>query len=164
MFPNSSLTWTVSLYHTCHNNSMICLLITTNILFYWVNADENGLLHVFSTGNLLNSRSLWQTRACAKEWKCAVHMSTKVAGQVFFFTAKDVDFMHFYIILKYVNIHNILLEISVSKQSILISGLPVEQILKLLLDWNKQGIRFVDSPPYALYGRKVEIVLCILTD
>ncbi len=100
LFPNPSLTWTVSLYHTWHNNGMICLLITTKTLFYWANADENGFLHIFSTGNLLNSRELWQTRTCAKEWKCTVHMSTKVAGQVFFIlhrriTAKGVDFMHF---------------------------------------------------------------------
>ncbi len=84
LFPNPSLTWTVSLYHTCHNNGMICLLITTKRLFYWANADENDFLHVFSTGNLLNSCALWQTHACAKEWKRAIHMSTKVAGQVFF--------------------------------------------------------------------------------
>ncbi len=83
LFPSPSLTWTESLYHTCHNNGMI-LLITTKTLFYWANADENGFLHVFSTGNLLNSRALWQTRACAKERKRAVHMSTKVADQVFF--------------------------------------------------------------------------------
>ncbi len=84
LFPNPSLTWTVSLYNTCHNNGMICLLITTKTLFYWANAKENGFLHVFSTGNLLNSRVLWQTCACAKERKHAVHMSTKVAGHVFF--------------------------------------------------------------------------------
>ncbi len=78
LFPNPSLTRIVSIYHTCHNNGMICLLITTKTLFYWANADENGFLHVFSTGNLLNSRS------CAKERKRTVHMSTKVAGQVFF--------------------------------------------------------------------------------
>ncbi len=84
LFPNPSQTWTVSLYHTCHNNGMICLLITRKTLFNWANADENGFLHVFSTENLLNSRALWQTRAWAKERKRTVHMSTKVAGQVFF--------------------------------------------------------------------------------
>ncbi len=84
LFPNPLLTWTVSLYNTCHNNGMICLLITTKTLFYWANANKNGFLHVFSTGNLLNSHVLWQTRTCTKERKRAVRMSTKVAPQFFF--------------------------------------------------------------------------------
>ncbi len=94
LFPNPSLTWTVSSYHTCHNNGMICLLITTKTLFYWANAHENGFLHVFSTGNLLNSRALWQTHAWAKERKRTVHMSTKVAGQVFFILHRERHRFH----------------------------------------------------------------------
>ncbi len=84
LFPNRSLTWTVSLYHTCHNNRMICLLITTKTLFYLANADENGFLHIFSKENLLNPRTLSQSGVCMKERKRAVHMSPKLAGQVFF--------------------------------------------------------------------------------
>ncbi len=45
------------------------------------------------TGNLLNSRALWQSRACAKEWKHAVYMSTQTFSTQF--TAKDIDFLHF---------------------------------------------------------------------
>ncbi len=58
LFPNPSLTRTVSLCHTCHNNSMICPLIRTKTSFYWANADENGFLHIFSTENILNSHAL----------------------------------------------------------------------------------------------------------
>ncbi len=63
---------------------MISSLITTKTLFYWANADENGFLHVFSTENFLNSCTLSESRTGVKERKRAVHMSTKVAGQVFF--------------------------------------------------------------------------------
>ncbi len=49
---------------------------------------ENGFLNVFSIGNLLNSCTLWQYCTSAKEWKCAVKMSTqKFSTQVF--TTKD---------------------------------------------------------------------------
>ncbi len=62
-------------------------------LFYWANDCENVFLNVFSTGNLLNSRVLWQSRACTKERKHAVYMLTQTFSTQF--TTKDIDFLHF---------------------------------------------------------------------
>ncbi len=91
--PNQSLTWIVSLFHIRCKDCVIIMLITIKTLFYWANAYENGFLNVFSTGNLLNSRTLWQSRAWAKERKHTVYMSTQTLSTQF--TAKDIDFLHF---------------------------------------------------------------------
>ncbi len=69
------------------------MLITVKTLFYSANAYDNGFLNVFSTGNLLNSHTLWQSRVCAKEWKRTVYMSTQTFSAQF--TAKDIYFLHF---------------------------------------------------------------------
>ncbi len=79
--PNQSLTWIVSLFHIHCKDCVIIMLITIKTLFYSANAYENGFLNVFSTGNLLNSCVLWQSRACA-ERKCAVYMSTNVFNTI----------------------------------------------------------------------------------
>ncbi len=93
MLQNRSLTWIVSLFHTHRKYWVIIMLITIKTLFYWANAYENGLFNVFSTGNLLNSCTLWQYRACTKEWKHAIKIWTqKFSTQ---FTAKYIDFLHF---------------------------------------------------------------------
>ncbi len=49
-------------------------------MFYSANAYENGFLNVFSTGNLLNSRTLWQSCVCAKE--CSLHVNTDIFNTV----------------------------------------------------------------------------------
>ncbi len=81
------------LFHTHHKDCVIIMLITIKTLLYCANAYENAFLNVFSTGNLLNSRMLWQSRTCAKERKLAVYMSTQQFSIQF--TAKDIDFFHF---------------------------------------------------------------------
>ncbi len=62
---------------------MIRSLITTKTLFYRANANENSFSASSSTENFLNSRTLGDSCACAKERKHAVHMSTKSDDQVF---------------------------------------------------------------------------------
>ncbi len=89
LFTNPSLTWTVSLYHTY---GMICLLITTKTLFYWENANENGFLHIFSTGNLLNFARFDKLAPAQKSRKAQFTCQHKFSS---IFTTKDVDFMHF---------------------------------------------------------------------
>ncbi len=65
-------------------------------LFYSGNAYKNGFLNIFSTGNLLNSRMLWQSRACAKEQRHTIYMSTQTFSTQF--TTKDINFLHFWIV------------------------------------------------------------------
>ncbi len=83
----------MSLFHIHRKYCVIIMLITVKTLLYSGNAFENGFLNVFSTGNLLNSRALWQSRACAKERKRAVYMSTQTFSTQF--TTKEIDFLHF---------------------------------------------------------------------
>ncbi len=79
--PNKSLTWMMPLFHTHHKVCVIRTLITTKTLFYSANADENSFFHIVSRGNLLNSRTFWQSRTCTKEAssskqnKCCWHCS-----------------------------------------------------------------------------------------
>ncbi len=79
----------MSLFHICRKDCVIIMLITVKTLFYSANAYDNGFLNVFSTGNLLNSHTLWQYRVCAKEWKRTVYMSTQTFSAQF--TAKDIS-------------------------------------------------------------------------
>ncbi len=65
------------------------MLITIKTLLYLANTSKNGFLNVFSTGNLLNYRALRQYRACAKERKRAVKISTQK------FSMQKTDFMLF---------------------------------------------------------------------
>ncbi len=84
----------MSLFHIHLIDSVIIMLITVKTLFYSANAYENGFLSVFSTGNILNSRALWQSRARTKDWKSTVYMSTQTFSTQF--TTKDIDFLHLF--------------------------------------------------------------------
>ncbi len=106
LFPNPSLTWTVSLYHTCHNSGMISSLITTKTLFYWANADENGFLHVFSLENLLNSRMVIISRRHERAETCSSHVN-KSSWPSFLRSSQRKTWISctFKKLLKYVDIH-----------------------------------------------------------
>ncbi len=82
--------------------------------------DKNGFLNVFSTGNLLNSRQLWQYRACAKERKRAVKMSTQKFSTRF--NAKDIDFLHF-------------------------SGVSCQKRIEMNIEWIRMAIPVLISKP-----------------
>ncbi len=110
----------MSLFHTHRKYWVIIMLITITPLFYWANAYENGFLNVFSTGNLLNSCTLWQYHFSAKERKLTVKMSTqKFSTQ---FTAKDIDFLHF-------------------------SGVSCQKRIEMNIEWIRMAILVLISKP-----------------
>ena len=99
LFPNQSLTWIVSLFHTRHKNCPIWSLITTKTLFYWANIDNSGFSGLTSARNLLNYHALWWSRACTKERKCSVHLS--IMAHSYFFNTVHHKSGIFHPLLKY---------------------------------------------------------------
>ncbi len=93
LLPNWSLTWIVSLFHTCLKNGPIWSLITTKNIVLLSKCWQKWLPRSnFSK----ESRTLWNSHICAKKRKCLVYMST-MARSCSFNTVhhKVVDFIHF---------------------------------------------------------------------
>ncbi len=117
----------MSLFHIHYKDCVIIMLITVKSLFYMANAYENGFLNIFSTGNLLNSRALWQSRACAKERKHAIYMSTQTFSTQF--TSKYIDFLHF-------------------------SSVSCQKHIKMNIEWIRMTIPVLISLPVDRYNDK----------
>ncbi len=93
LLPNRSLTWIVSLFHTCLKNGMIWSLITTKISFYWANINKIGFPGLTSArnlrlcDNLAHAQKSGYAHFTCQQWHALV-LST-------LFTTKVVDFIHF---------------------------------------------------------------------